>query len=311
MQIQTRRTPPPFAVDDATSKRITNDVSAALQAITTLNDKFIVNDTVWYWVNQQGWVKPTVVNSALYLSETFEAELGRRGWRRQETLDNQRIDAYRALPASGPRYFIDRTDFPGVFAEYFRTLEGQKHSQDTLFRDLYQLLVVRGVADPSGIDRRLSKYLREGTAKESVGVGVEFETGNIASSFRAITKLNNLYLAGYIDLGVFVTSNDKSSCAARIWPMSNRNGSVQELENRNYLSDVGIPLWVFGFAPDGFDQNAPYLGNDQRLVRPTNTGMTKTLRNSEYEVWKMTVGGEEREILRPRTDDSSCNSTLI
>ena len=75
---------------------------------------------------------------------------------------------------------------------------------------------------------------------------------NIASSFRSLYKLGFLYSESEIDAGVFITSIDKNNCATRIWPVSNRNGSFQELKQRNYKRMVVLPLWEFGFAPDGF-----------------------------------------------------------
>ena len=75
---------------------------------------------------------------------------------------------------------------------------------------------------------------------------------NIASSFRSLYKLGFLYSEFEIDAGVFITSIDKNNCATRIWPVSNRNGSFQELKQRNYKRMVVLPLWEFGFAPDGF-----------------------------------------------------------
>ena len=96
-------------------------------------------------------------------------------------------------------------------------------------------------------------------------VGVEFETGNIASSFRALRKLSDLFANGSIDAGVFVTSIDKASSATRIWPVSNRNGSFEELRRRNYESGLDLPMLCVGFAPDGFSTEVPHLGQDGEL----------------------------------------------
>jgi hypothetical protein len=133
-------------------------------------------------------------------------------------------------------------------------------------------------------------------------VGVEFETGNIASSFRALTKLGNLFSAGKIDAGVFVTSNDKANCAARIWPASNRNGSFEELRRRRYKDNVALPLWEVGFAPDAFDSSAPYLGIDGSLYRPvaspTVAEEDEEIDGVRYSEW---LGERGDTILRPKT----------
>ncbi len=103
-------------------------------------------------------------------------------------------------------------------------------------------------------------------------IGIEFETGNVASSFRAINKLNGLFHQGQIDGGCFITSIDKKNSATRIWPVSNRNGSFQELKNRSYLSQVSLPLICIGFAPDGFSRAAPFLGANGALYNLESTG---------------------------------------
>ena len=72
-------------------------------------------------------------------------------------------------------------------------------------------------------------------------------------------KLSVLFGTGKIDAGVFITSLDKSKAATRIWPARNRNGSFQELQQRQYRVFAELPLWEIGFAPDGFSSTAKYL----------------------------------------------------
>lgn len=76
MQITTRKTSPDYVVDKATAAQVEADVCAALQAIRTQGDRFVVNDTIWYWTNPRGHVKATVVNRGLFHSGTFEKRAG-------------------------------------------------------------------------------------------------------------------------------------------------------------------------------------------------------------------------------------------
>src|SRR5262249_34272193 len=97
-----------------------------------------------------------------------------------------------------------------------------------------------------------------------------------------------------IDYGVFITAIDKEHAAARIWPQSNRNGSFQELERRSYRNNLTVPLWEFGFEPDGFDRTAPYF-NNQSTYLPIPTGRSDEYEGLTYEVF---MRGEE-EVLKP------------
>ena len=135
------------------------------------------------------------------------------------------------------------------------------------------------------------------------------ETGNVkfasvlnlrqATSHRpsASDKLETLFVLGEIDYGVFVTSINKDCAATRIWPVSNRNGSFQELENRNYRNNRTVPLWEFAFEPDEFRQDVPYLGSGGTTYEPEPTGEVVTHSGTEYDVF--TRNGNER-ILRPK-----------
>lgn len=99
------------------------------------------------------------------------------------------------------------------------------------------------------------------------------ETGNIASSFRAIQKLDGLYKNKMIDIGVFVTSVDKAESAARIWPTSNRNGIFEELTRRNYTDQRSYPSIDIGFKPDSFSSSVDYLsanGKTYKMISSTD-----------------------------------------
>src|SRR5262249_6586625 len=91
-------------------------------------------------------------------------------------------------------------------------------------------------------------------------------------------------------------SMDKPSCATRIWPASNRNGSFQELKQRNYQRMVMLPLWEFGFAPDDFSNTIGYLGSDGSLYTPKLTGEKHQVVGVEYDVH---VGERGKRVLRP------------
>jgi hypothetical protein len=148
-----------------------------------------------------------------------------------------------------------------------------------------------------GIGTLAAKYhahFTKTTEEKKFRIGLEFETGNIASSFRALTKLGFLYRRGHIDAGAFITSIDKANAAARIWPTANRNGSFVELEARQYRDSIFFPIWEAGFAPDSFNRNAPYLGPKKTTYTMQNTGRVQTIGRHDYEVW--TNG--TRELLR-------------
>ncbi|EJD6584743.1 hypothetical protein M0L63_RS18760, partial [Providencia rettgeri] len=94
-------------------------------------------------------------------------------------------------------------------------------------------------------------------------------------------KLNNLFHKGHIDGGCFITSIDKKNSATRIWPVSNRNGSFQELNNRSYISQVSLLLICIGFAPDDFSQSAPFLASNGKLYELASTDQRDTETNFE------------------------------
>ena len=254
MQIHLRKAP--REVPDALRDQVTNDVCDALRSVRTVGADFVVNDTIWYGPSH-GEMRARVVNTADFISQTFEAFLrDQRGWTRQKQLEGQKIDAYVELPVEGGCALGEEDLF--LFMQDYR--KHTDESPDTATVRIYQMYVQRTCFGINSIPEHLRPRFRDCDEPSVIRIGLEFETGNIASSFRAINKLAFLYRRGHIDAGVFITSKDKGSAAARIWPASNRNGSFEELERRNYADSIPFPIWEMGFALDGFDPNAEYLG---------------------------------------------------
>ncbi len=288
MQVQVRATP--SEVDVGVSARVTGDVTAALQAVTTVGSQFVINDTPWLWKNPQGAMRPQVVNSAKYLSVKFQAYLHtQKGWDKEKTLAGQTIDAHIELPCPAGHQ-LDKSRLTAFLDEY--TTDNPEASVD----DVFFRYVKRSCLGLSTVDPKYHHYFGIGAAATRIRIGLEFETGNIASSFRSLNKLNFLFRKGQIDSGVFITSRDKDTTSARIWPMSNRNGSFQELEQRNYRETISFPVWEFAFAPDSIDRNAPYLGKDGTTFVPVNTGRTVAHLGKSYQVW---TGDDGRELFLP------------
>src|SRR5687768_10866512 len=129
MQVQVRKTP--LELDAAVVSRVTDDVTAALRAVSTDGQLFVVNPTLWYGRNRQGGVSVQVVNSATYLSKTFQNFLSRdRGWRREKTLSGQTIDAYIALGGS-PGSQLDKAQLARCLDQY--TTAHPEASVDAIF----------------------------------------------------------------------------------------------------------------------------------------------------------------------------------
>jgi hypothetical protein len=289
--------------DLAIQTRIHHDINAALSSVTTTKSAFVVNDTLWYAVNDKGKVTPCVVNSASFISGRFTATLAQLGWTPEKELDGQAFDAYLDLAtATLPTYGITEGSFPQFFADYIATPEGaaakaEGETLDRFFVRLYQALVVRSTPlPPATYPISVRRYLQPQGQRKNIRIGLEFETGNIASSFRAINKLSLLHSSNLIDAGVFVTSINKADCACRIWPTSNRNGSFEELQQRDYRNAINYPLWEYGFAPDSFSKSAPYLAPDGTTYTPTATGKKIAVGGVTYSVW---TGDRGKQLLLP------------
>lgn len=260
-------------------RQVLDDNVAALQAVRTGAEGFVVNDGEWFWRNTKGGVSRSVVNSASFLSGRFQGELEARGWEQEATLDGQTIDAARSFAAKRKVYVLAETQMHDLLRELQRCT-GESPWPDA--SELYRRFVLQGSATLDGIPAELGPMFEVVTRREQLRIGVEFETGNIASAFRAIKKLDNLFRSGHIVAGVFVTSIDKAGCSARIWPASNRNGSFEELDKRDFRRDLSVPLWEIGFCPDRFDRAAPFLADDGTTYEMEALGETETVAGARY-----------------------------
>jgi hypothetical protein len=285
----------PDTVESAVGARVVQDVTRALCAVVTHDDRFVANDSAWFLKRGSGKITPCVMNAAKFLSEKFQNTLRDEcGWEKEKEIAGQIIDAYCALTGAGRKF---RIPADMRYLDFFRLHVDRTKPADLRkeFLACWRKFVQVGINDVSEVDDAYRAFFAEtGEGSVTIRVGLEFETGNIASSFRALDKLETLFVTGLIEYGVFVTSIDKEHAAARIWPQSNRNGSFAELENRNYRNNRTVPLWEFGFEPDVFDRNAPYFNNSV-LYEPVATGRTVTHQGVTYDVF---MRGKEK-LLRP------------
>jgi len=202
------------------------------------------------------------MNSAKYISNKFQRNLAMHEGCYGETkrLD-QSFDGLIELEYSGFAYSLQsERDVVDVSLEYIRRKGLDKKTINNLFPMFYGMYVERTCFNIPDVIDTADLFYGENIDVQ-YNIGVEFETGNVASSFRAINKLNGLFQQGEIDGGCFITSVDKASSATRIWPVSNRNGSFQELKQRGYVNQISLPLICIGFAPDGFSSNVGFLSN--------------------------------------------------
>lgn len=237
-------------------EKLIGDVSQALKAVVTEGGEFVVNDTLWFWKNPAGVIRPTVVNSAGYISKTFQNELEKLGWKKEPTIDGQNFDAMLKFTVSSKCYHLREENFLSLLEDL----------RDKGFKDygveatpIYRQYVQSSAPFLPPPLLPFSEQFEGEVREYEFRVGLEFETGNIASSFRAIEKLQGLYDGRKIDIGIFVTSKSKSDGAARIWPVSNRNGSFEELRRRRYDARRSYPHIDISFRPDRYDPNAKYI----------------------------------------------------
>ena len=205
--------------------KVSYEIGNSIKKIITTNDKFIVNDTPWFWETPKGLIKPSVVNSAKFITSKFAENIESFGWVTEKTLDNQTIDGYKKFKFEGEYFSLPEE-------KYFIALENlKKFSGGQLYGKLATTIFNLYVTKSSPYLITEIKFLESLFVKKKIetiySIGLEFETGNIASSFRAFQKLDNLYEKNFIDACVFISSIDKKNCAARIWPSSNRNGSFE------------------------------------------------------------------------------------
>jgi len=291
----------PLAVE--TVSEITTVITGALKKITTTGDEFIVNDTVWYRRKRKGGVSSCVLNAAGFLSRTFQKNLEQfDSWNGETTLEDQSFDGYGLVKILGSCFGITEEELSHVVKEYIKLTNRPLHSFLKYFNVFHGMYVTRRSFSLDTIPVELHRYFMEVEPSEFIRVGVEFETGNIGSSFRSLMKLNILFARNLIDLGVFITSNDKENCAARIWPASNRNGSFTELDKRNYFDNVYLPLLEFGFAPDAFSKDAPYLHEKGYVFKPKPTKRVIEYKGTSYRIF---AAGNKDNVLLPEHDEYS------
>lgn len=295
MKVENRDSP--SEVHSDIRNRIVSDVSASLESIVTQGDQFVVNDTLWHAIQGQQ-VTPTVVNSAKYITGHFKEHLDQQAdWETEKKISGQTIDGYIELPT--PNAF--QISKEGLLTIISNLWEGDEVDADELFSQLYQRYYKR---KSFLVTEKLSEYadlFTEVLEPSIVRIGLEFETGNIASSFRAFSKLSSLFRQNEIDAGIFITSKDKDTTACVIWPQSNRNGSFVELESRDYKRNISLPLYEFSFAPDSTDQNAPYLAEDKTLYTPQATDEIRAWNKIDYRAYEVRCGNHQRAIYKPLT----------
>lgn len=286
----------PTGLVSALDEKVSKDVGAALRAITTSGEHCVVNDTAWYSL-KSGVPKRCVMNSAEYFSKQFLTALHEvGGWHREKTIEGQTIDAFIEITAVGSTFVLSNENFRQFIVGYW---SDHPEMEITDISRLYGMYCKRNIYDiPPNLPARFRHLFNPAMSEESiqVKVGLEFESGNISSAFRAFSKLNTLYSLGSIDLGVFITTNRDS--ARRIWPISNRNGSYEELENRRYKSNIQFPLWEFVFEPDQYDRGAPYLKSDGTVYTPISTERIERYGKQSYRVFLRSSDNPD-ELLLP------------
>jgi hypothetical protein len=276
--------------------KTTDIIKDSLQLITTTGSEFIINDTLYFRKQRTGKTTNCVMNSALYLSKKFQQNLQNTAGCEGETkISGQNIDGFIEHEIIGHGYLIkDKNLLLQVLHAYIEDNKLPPRSIYTLFPMFYGMYVEKGLYDIRNIPKRMHNFFEKIELNTTFRVGVEFETGNVASSFRALNKLFVLFQEGEIDAGVFVTSVDKPTSASRIWPVSNRNGSFQELKQRRYMDQVSLPLICIGFAPDKFTSEAPFLGKNGSTYFPTKTSTV-----DESGKFQILAGEDGEEILKP------------
>lgn len=282
MRLTVRASPPALA-DAAVELKLKDDISAALRSIKTDGDDFVVNPTVWYRPGKSA-ATPRVANEAGFLSKTFQNSLlyPASPWSIETTIENQTIDAYAEFQCIVPGATIDLQSLcDWVPQGHCTALEIPAR-----FGKFYGTHVRRSLYSADGLPEELRARAIVAPNPSVLRVGVEFETGNIASSFRALLKLNLLFRLEAIDLGVFVTSNSRNGAATVIWPASNRNGSFDELEQRRWAEVIDVPILGIGFEPDKLDVSAPILRHTGMHKSLASTAQLVKIGKKSYEVWK-------------------------
>jgi hypothetical protein len=279
-------------VPEKISDDIVSVVSDTLQEIKTTESSFVINDKLCFKTQTNGNVTPCVTNSATFISSKFQRLLAEKSGCHGETkINGQAFDGFIQRSYNHTGYQIkDRNKLLEVIFVYIAENNMTESMVHTLFPKFYGMYVERDCFDITALPSSTHGLFHETAIISNFRVGVEFETGNVASSFRAINKLGILFQQGVIDAGIFVTS----AYRPRIWPTSNRNGSFPELMNRDYENQISLPLICMGFAPDSYDQNAPFLSRSGSLYNLSN--LNKMDPTNTYDIYR---GENNEEILIP------------
>lgn len=306
-------TPPsPNLIPEPVYLSIVSDVTQALNSLVTVGDEFIVNDTIWRkraTKNNRSTLNPIVVNQADFIPKGIERCLENQlGWETQKSLTlpgedqdlNQVFDAYKGFSSSGFG-LVDLESETRVLHDYLEAngpidLVKFAHGLSVNYRHRRCFLL--------GSDYQPYRNHFSLWENTEIRVAIEIETGNIASSFRSIHKMTALFAAGQIDVGLLITSSRKRGGATSIWPSSNRNGSIQELNMRGAFANLPFPLIRVGFMPDGLCRTAPYLNSDGSLyhIEPLTT---VTIDNVTYTQGHTAIHGDiYTRVLRDATDSS-------
>ena len=269
-------------------------VSNCLNNITTTGNKFIVNDTIHYRRQRNNKTTPCVMNSANFISKRFQDNLSKiEGFQGETRIIEQNIDGLITCQYIGDGYkLMDKNRLLEVLHQYMHAKGLPPDNIFKLFPMFYGMYIQSDFYDIAHLPIETQCLFEKVHVNKKFRLGLEFETGNVASSFRALNKLFILFQSRKIDAGVFVTSIDKASSATRIWPVSNRNGSFQELKQRGFMKQISLPLVCIGFAPDGFDRSASFLGRSGSTYDIKTTGKT----DGQFEIC---IGEDGEEILRP------------
>lgn len=276
---------------------VEDEITASLKAVETEPGRFIINDTHWFKLNAQGKPTPCVMNAAEFISRKFETYLrDTYGWQTQFTSDAQRIDGYKPYVQSETSYYISRNEYRKLIIKYWE--DHPEENIEKAMREVKEMYIVRRKYDIQNWEEQYRLFFTpasvEETSESNFNAGLEFETGNIASAFRSFLKLSTLYEQGVLDLGVFVTT--VRAAAHRIWPVSNRNVTYEELVNRRYKNTIKFPVIEFVFQPDDYSAHAAYLHRDGTTYTPQNTGQKIEISGVPYQIY---IRGAAEQILLP------------
>jgi len=281
------------------TNRITSDVINALN-INTQGNKFVGNDTLWFQKNPTGKITPTALNSAHFISKTFQENLKKLGWDIEKTIDDQTFDAYFEKKVSAKVFRPSKKDFPKIIEKIWKIKRKSYEYPIVLMRAWRELIKIVFKIQYKKIPKNLYSLFPVNSKKKILRVGLEFETGNIASCFRSINKLGILYKENHIDFGILVTFRNKANSACRLFPTSNRNGSFEELDSRKFSKMVDYPLWEVAFEPDSFSKKALYLGSKPNELFEPKFIKNEIINDIKYECFRSHDG---RDLFRKKKND--------